>query len=273
MHLTLQLSDMANSPRPKISVVINTYNAERDLEQVLESVKDFDEVLVCDMESTDSTVEIAKRHGARVVTFPKGNHTIAEPARTFAIQEAKWPWILVVDADELVTDELRQYLYERASAPDAPGGIYLPRVNYFMGQFIHSAYPDPVLRFFRQEGTVWPPTVHTNPEVKGVIERVDPARKELALIHLANDSVGTIMRKMNSYTDYDVTKKKDRNFGVGSFFTRPAMRFVKSYFIKGGWRDGVPGFVHALLDGVYQTVLVSKSIEARRDTSIKSKKK
>ena len=55
----------------KISVVINTYNAERDLEQVLEAVKDFDEVLICDMESTDKTLDIARRHGCRIVTFPK----------------------------------------------------------------------------------------------------------------------------------------------------------------------------------------------------------
>ena len=55
----------------KISVVINTYNAERDLEQVLEAVKDFDEVLICDMESTDKTLDIARKHGCRIVTFPK----------------------------------------------------------------------------------------------------------------------------------------------------------------------------------------------------------
>ena len=71
-----------------ISAVINTRNAEEHLDRVLESLKDFDEIVVCDMESTDSTVEIARRHGARVITFPKGNHTCAEPARNTAIQAA-----------------------------------------------------------------------------------------------------------------------------------------------------------------------------------------
>ena len=66
----------------KISVIINTYNAKEHLAKVLESVKDFDEVVVCDMESTDSTVEIAQRYGARVVTFPKAGHKSAEPARS-----------------------------------------------------------------------------------------------------------------------------------------------------------------------------------------------
>ena len=116
----------------KISVVINTYNAERLLKKVLESVKDFDEIVVCDMESTDATVEIACQHGAKVVTFPKADHKSAEPARTFAIQSAQSPWVLVVDADELVTPELRDYLYSRISQPDCPAGLYIPRKDYFM---------------------------------------------------------------------------------------------------------------------------------------------
>ena len=62
-----------------ISVVINTYNAEKHLIQVLDSVKDFDEVVVCDMESTDNTIGIAQSFGCRITTFPKGNITIVEP--------------------------------------------------------------------------------------------------------------------------------------------------------------------------------------------------
>ena len=97
------------NPEHRISVVINTYNAEQHLEEVLQSVTGFDEVVVCDMESTDHTLDIARRYGCHIVTFPKANHKSAEPARTFAIQSATSPWVLVVDADELVTRELREY--------------------------------------------------------------------------------------------------------------------------------------------------------------------
>ena len=137
----------------KISVVINTYNAEQHLEEVLESVKNFDEILICDMESTDHTLEIAQRYGCRIVTFPKGKHRIVEPAREFAIHEATHEWVLVIDADEVVTPELRTFLYEQTVMADAPDGIAIPRKNYFMGQFLHSAYPDYVLRFFRKDKT------------------------------------------------------------------------------------------------------------------------
>ncbi len=90
----------------KISVIINTYNAEQHLRKVLDSVKDFDEVVVCDMESTDHTIEIAKAYGCKIVTFPKANHKSAEPARTCAIQSASSKWAFVVDADEIITPEL-----------------------------------------------------------------------------------------------------------------------------------------------------------------------
>ena len=94
----------------KISVVINTYNAARYLQKALEAAKEFDEIVVCDMESTDDTCEIARRYGCKIVTFPKNGITIVEPARNFAIQSATHKWVLVVDADEIITDELSAYL-------------------------------------------------------------------------------------------------------------------------------------------------------------------
>ena len=95
----------------KISVVINTFNAEKHLQKVLDSVSGFDEILICDMESTDSTLDIAKRYNCKIVIFPNKGYLSAEPARTFAIQSAANNWVLVVDADELITNSLRQYLY------------------------------------------------------------------------------------------------------------------------------------------------------------------
>lgn len=71
-----------------ISIVINTYNAEQYLARVLETVKDFDEIVVCDMESTDKTLKIAEQYGCKIVVFPKRNYNICEPARNFAIQSA-----------------------------------------------------------------------------------------------------------------------------------------------------------------------------------------
>ena len=254
----------------KISVVINTYNAEEHLQKVLDAVKDFDEVVVCDMESGDNTVKIAEKNGCKVVTFPKANHKSAEPARTFAIQSATSEWVLVVDADEIVTPELREYLYKRIAEPDCPQGLYIPRINLFMQHEQHSSYPDYQLRFFVREGTEWPPYVHTFPTVKGRTEYIPRRRRELAFRHLADDTIASLMAKTNSYTDNEVYKRGERredtkahNYGVWALFYRPFWRAFRNYFLKGGWRDGKRGVIRAGMDAVYQFVLVAKAIEAK----------
>ena len=121
----------------KISVVMNTYNAALYLEEVLDSVSEFDEVVVCDMESTDGTPDIARRKGCRVITFKKGNISICEPARDFAVHSARHEWVLVVDADEIVTPQLRSYLYGRIRRGDCPQGLFIPRRNKFMVHLLH----------------------------------------------------------------------------------------------------------------------------------------
>ena len=148
----------------KISVVINTYNAEQHLSKVLEAVKDFDEIVVCDMESTDNTIKIAKDFGCRIVIFPKANHTCCEPARQFAIQSASYQWVLVVDADEIVTPELRSSLYREISRPDCPSGFFIPRKNMFMNMFVRDFHYDYQLRFVPRDATEWPPIIHSIPK-------------------------------------------------------------------------------------------------------------
>jgi len=247
----------------KISVVINTYNAEKHLQQVLDSVKGFDEILVCDMQSTDDTISIAQKNGCRVVTFPKGEHTIVEPARDFAIHEAKWPWVLVVDADELVTPELKDYLYDQISKPNCPIGIAIPRKNYFMNRFMHSAYPDHIIRFFRQDKTYWPPIIHCSPTIEGRIEKIPAKRKELAFIHLANDTIDDIIQKTDNYISYELPHRRNKKYGIGVLLGRPLFRFFKSYLLKGGFRDGLPGLIHVILEARYQFLMVTRLISER----------
>lgn len=254
----------------KISVVINTYNAEKHLEEVLQSVKDFDEVVVCDMESTDETVEIAKRYGCKVVTFPKANHKSAEPARTFAIQSASSKWVLVVDADELVTPQLRKVLYQKITEPGCPEGFYIPRQNKFMGEFVRDFHFDFQLRFFIREGTEWPPYVHTFPTVQGRVERLK-ADKEARLLHLMDETMHEYVAKMNEYTDNEVEKKREKGYGLGALLWRPLWRFFKSYVMDGSFRMGTRGLIRSMLAAVYQFVTVSKIMEQKLRDDLKEK--
>lgn len=244
----------------KISVVINTYNAEEHLQPVLDSVKEFDEVLICDMESTDGTLDIARRNGCRIVTFPKANHKSAEPARTFAIQSARFKWVLVVDADELISAELRHYLYERIQHADCPAGLYLFRRNKFIGKYGRDWSHDYQLRFFIREGTVWPPYVHTFPEVQGRVER---APSKYAIVHLADETIRHWVTKMNEYTDNEVDKKADRHYGLCALFLRPLWRFLRNYLLMGGFMNGKRGLLQAMQWALYQQVMVMKIIERK----------
>ena len=256
-----------------ISVVINTYNAQEHLTKVLESVKDFDEVVVCDMESTDDTVKIAEGYGCRVVTFPKNGHTCCEPARTFAIQAAQHPWVLVVDADEIVTPELREALYEVEKEGSREGvrregekegrspvaGYYIPRQNMFMGMFVRDFHYDYQLRFLVREGTEWPPTIHSLPKVPGRVEKLQ-APKEARLLHLMDETMHEYVAKMNVYTDNETEKKQ---YGVAALFWRPLWRFFKSYVMDGSFRMGIRGLIRSGMHAVYQFILVAKIIEKR----------
>lgn len=235
----------------KISVVINTYNAERHLEKVLTAAKEFDEIVVCDMESTDNTVKIAEHFGCKIVTFPKKDYVSAEPARNFAIQSASNPWVLVVDADEIITKELRDYLYATIAETNCPAGLYIPRKNYVMNKFIKQTYPDPQLRFFKKEGSDWPPYVHTFPKVDGRVDKIPPERMELALIHIS-DTVYEQLYKLNQYTENEVVKRQGMKVSVIKMFAKCTTRFFKSYILKGGFRYGIRGLAYAINDANYK---------------------
>ena len=243
----------------KISVIINTYNAEQHLRKVLDSVKDFDEVVVCDMESTDDTVTIAKEYGCKIVTFPKENHTCCEPARTFAIQSASNKWAFVVDADEIVTPELREELYQIIQQPNCAAGYYIPRQNMFMSMFVRDFHYDYQLRFLVREGTEWPPYIHSLPKVPGRVEKLK-ARKEARLLHLMDETMHEYITKMNIYTDNETDKKQ---YGTMALFWRPLWRFFKSYVMDGSFRMGTRGLIRSLMAAQYQFILVSKIIEKR----------
>lgn len=244
----------------KISVVINTYNARKHLERVLNTVKDFDEIVVCDMESTDDTCDIARRYGCKIVTFPKANHKSAEPARTFAIQSAKHDWVLVIDADELVSPQLHDYLYSFIKNPGEVRGLYLPRRNFTMGRFIPSSYPDYQLRFFIREGTVWPPFVHTFPIIQGPLDYIDKKRIELALDHL-DDSTKGVIGRLNDYSENELDKRAGEHVTWAKIVFKPMHRFFKYYVLKGGFRYGIPGYVQAYRQAYYKFTVLCKLYE------------
>lgn len=250
----------------KITALVQTYNASRYLDKVLSALSGFDELLVVDMESTDDTLEIARRHGARIITYPRGEHRIVEAYRDKAIHEAANDWVLVMDADEVVTPELREFLYEEIRRDPSPRGYALTFKNFFMGHFMKCMYPDYKIRFFHKDVTTWPTVIHSQPEINGPVIRIPKRRMELATIHLANDSIASLQEKASRYTDNEVPRRRKRYSPVkiitGTFF-----RFFKTYILKGGILEGYPGLVKAMMDGYYRFLIMAKLEEERQNAN------
>ena len=257
--------------RVPISAIVHTYNAAEHLDACLTALAPADEILVVDMESTDNTVEIARRHGARVVVKPRGEHRLAEAYRDFAIHEAAHDWVLVVDADELVPPELWRFLRSEIESDASPRAYLIPIKNYFMGKWMRCYYPDYILRFFNRVGAHWPYAVHSRPSHRGPVVTIPSSRTDLAFVHLANESVGRTLTKMNSYTDNEAVRRAE-GFNPFKLLYEPPFRFFKTYVLKGGFREGWPGFIHAVHDGIYRFAALAKIEEKRRpdtDTDVK----
>ena len=252
---------------PKITAIVHTYNAEKHLDRVLSALKDFDEILVVDMESTDSTHEICRRHGVRLIIKPRGEHRIPEAYRDFGLRAAANDWVLAVDADEIVPDALRRYLYDEITRDPSPRAILIPIKNYFMGRWMRCYYPDYILRFFNREGAHWPYEIHSRPSHRGPEVKIPRNRTDLAFIHLANESVGQTIAKMNNYTDREA-RRREATYRPWRLITDPPFRFSKTYVLKGGFREGWPGFIHAVHDAIYRFVCLAKIEESHRDTTI-----
>ena len=230
--------------RIPVSVVINTYNAGRQLKNVLESAKDFDEIVVCDMESTDNTVDIAHRYGCKVVVFPKGDYYICEPARDLAIHSARNEWVLVVDADEVIQSSLCDFLRNLLETNTDKSGFFVPRKNYFLGEFVRSSFPDYQLRFINQNKAYWPPTIHSLPVIDGKVGRI-PADTDLALLH-DGVSVSAELKKIDVYSQNDLKKRSKKNVSLFELIMSPLWRFVRYYFFKGACFQGKRGFIKAM---------------------------
>lgn len=239
-----------------ISVIINTYNSEKTLKACLESVKSFDEIILCDMYSTDQTLEIAKAFDCKIIMHEPVGYV--EPARNFAISHASNPWILIVDSDEMISSTLKDFLYDYIRKDDAADGLALATMNFFMGKFMHGYYPDYHYRLFKKDSIYWPPTIHSVPQIKGRKEKA-PARKQYSIDHsMQGTTVSNFILKMDKYTTIELERRKQESYGQWKMLIKCFYRFIRMYLLKGGFRDGKAGLSYAILNSFYKFVTIAK---------------
>jgi len=243
----------------KISAVINTYNEEKKLSRALASIKGFaNEIIVVDMMSTDRTVDIAKKYGARV--FKHKRISFVEPARNFAISKAKNDWVIILDADEEIPETLKIFLKQEVKEPQAE--FYrLPRKNIIFGKWMkHTGWwPDYNIRFFKKGTVTWNQVIHSVPMTTGVGFDL-PASEELSIKHKAYSSVEEYVSRMNRYTSVQARElnRIKIEFDWTFLIMKPSSEFLRRYFAEEGFKDGIHGLALSLLQALSELVVYVK---------------
>ncbi len=272
-----------------VSVLIPARNEVSNIADCLESVAWSDDVVVVDSSSTDGTVELAQRHGAKVVNFSWNRHFPKK--KNWALENVPWKneWVLILDADERITPELGQEILRKAAAPDADG-YFINRRFMFMGRWIRHCgyYPSWNLRLFRHrlgryEKLHKADTGSGDNEVHEHVELTGAAAYlEHDMLHYAYPDISTWIEKHNRYSNWEAkveveTSEKSAESNIGGHLAgrrrmrewsrrmpcRPLLRFLYSYVFKRGFLDGREGFMFCRLLATYEMFSVFKAHELR----------
>ncbi len=238
-----------------LSVVVLTKNEEKNIQDCLESVRDFaEELLVIDDESADKTVEIAKRCSARVLHRKMDNEGTH---RNWAYAQAKNEWVLSLDADEKVSDELREELC--AILPGTKFHAFdIPLRNYIGNYWVRHGgwYPANKLRLFMKSRFKY--------EEVGVHPRVflqgDTGHLTKDIIHKGYPDFEHFLASLNRQTTLEAQKwiETGRQMSLGRAVWRTVDRFFRSFIGKQGYRDGFVGFMIAFFASLYQVMSYAK---------------
>ncbi len=248
---------MIESAKAPISVYLLTHNEEANIRAALESVVWADEIVVVDSFSTDKTEQICREFTDR---FFQHEFEGFGRLRNQAIAHTTHDWILSVDADERVSNELRDEIttiLQRGSLSDA---FYVPRKSHFLGQWIRYGgwYPDyrqPQF-FHRARMRYREDMVHES------FEFFDGIDGKLGYLHghvfqYPFHTISQYLGKMHRYSNLgaEAMFRKGRRFYAHQLVSHPLFTFVKMYIARQGFRDGMPGLV---LAGLYAAYVFTK---------------
>ena len=247
--------------RRSLSVIMITLNAERLLDRVLESVSWAHEIVVVDSGSTDRTEEIARRYTERFYVHEWPGEGVQ---RQRALDLATGDWVLVLDADEVVSPSLRAAIEEVMVHPPGDAAFKVTYHTYFLGHWFgrRGWRREKHIRLFRR-GT-WrfrPVLVHGGQDIEGTIGEIPGV-----ILHYPYRDVSHFLEKMNLYSTWSARQmfERGRRCGVTASVTRGATHFVAHYIVRGGFLDGRAGLVSASLNAVYAFLKYAKLWEMGR---------
>lgn len=231
---------------PTLSVIIPTFNEEAYIQDALFSVAFADEIIVIDSFSTDKTPEIAKKYATKFLQRKFDNFS---NQKNFALKEATGDWVLFLDADERVTHSLEAEIKETIKYPKH-GGYKINFPHFYMNRFLYH-HSDDVLRLVKREGAEYSGSVHEKLICKGSIGKL-----KNKMLHFTYKGLENYIVKKESYAWFQAQQQSDKGKKVTWFalFFKPSYRFFRSFILKGGFLDGVPGMTVAAVNayGVFE---------------------
>ncbi len=256
----------------KISVCITAGNEEPNIRRCLESALWADEIVVVDSFSTDRTVEICREYTDRVYQ----HEWLGYIGQKNLIKDlANGPWILFLDADEEISPGLHAEISAEFSNGKAAefAGYEFPRLVRYLGRWITHGdwYPDTKLRLFRKDkGECGGKEPHDRTTVNGRVKRL-----KNPLYHYTYTGIHNQMSTLNRFTSISATGKDEegQRFRLTDLLFRPPLRFLRCYFLKRGFLDGLPGIIIAVFTSFAVFAKYAKLWEIQRERRAKNAEK
>lgn len=230
-----------------ISAVVLTKNEEKNIVDCLETLTWCNEVLVIDDNSEDRTAEISKKMGAKVFTHALENEFSKQ--RNFGLQQAQSEWVLFVDADERVTNDLKNeitHLIKERGRGKQLHGYFVKRRDFMWGRELKHGETGSIklLRLARKDAGRWEGAVHEEWKIKGKTDEL-----KNPLFHYPHQTTAEFLQEINFYTTIRAQELYQQGVKVRwhEIILYPKAKFIYNYFIKMGFLDGLPGFIFAFL--------------------------
>jgi len=239
-----------------ISAIIVAKDNPHHILETVESIKDFvKEIIVVDLGIDPELKKKLSSYPLLQFNIKLKHIPYVELIRDDLKHQAKEKWVLFLDPDEVLTNDLKEELYKNMQNCDY---FSIPRKNIIFGKWIqHSRWwPDYQVRLFKKDAVIWPTEIHKQPKVSGKEYKVKP-KEELAITHFNYESIDEYISKAMRYAKsqaYGYVQKK-QSITLSNTITTAVSEFISRFFAGEGYKDGVHGFILALLQMFYSLLV------------------
>lgn len=244
-----------------ITAVVLTHNDEGRIVDCLDALSFVDEILVVDDNSEDRTIELAEQFTKNIKRHPLNGNFASQ--RNYAFNYVHSDWILFVDSDEIISEQLAKEIKRKILIPGV-NGFFMRRVDFMWGRpILHGEAGNmKLLRLARKDTGKWHGKIHETWRVYGKIDDLLSPLK-----HVPHQSVSEFISEIDSYSSLRAQELKEKGAKIGwiEIVCFPFAKFVLNYFLRSGYKDGVAGLIYALVMSFHSFLVRGKLYQLSRN--------